>query len=170
MRLLLSLPNVSYRQGQIAKVALDQKSRRYDVSFKDGSAAAFDRVVSRYGAGGGAGVAKGARRDTQDGDWLLDQTRYLAPDPKDPTKRRYFWSARETIVYALDDLRGPLAPLPVSDVSKNLYVARMLLGQNAFPPGDPLYPDPQARLCADLKGGHRPTYEIDALVERALKR
>lgn len=51
MRVMLSFPNVIYRQGQLAKVVM-QPDGKFLVRFKDGSQETFDRVVTRYGPGG----------------------------------------------------------------------------------------------------------------------
>jgi hypothetical protein len=61
MRLLLGLPHVRYKQGQISKLAQRVGDHRYDVTFDDGTVETFDRTVTRYGSCGGAGLAAGLR-------------------------------------------------------------------------------------------------------------
>lgn len=50
MHVMLSFPNVSYRQGRLKKVE-KQLNGKYLVSFKGGRQETFDRVVTRYGPG-----------------------------------------------------------------------------------------------------------------------
>ncbi|MEJ0066182.1 MAG: hypothetical protein WDM85_12835 [Caulobacteraceae bacterium] len=169
MRLLLSLPNVNYRQGQISKVARRPEDRRHDVTFKDGATATFDRVVTRYGPGGGGRVAEGARGAIRSAitSSISRPTCHLTR--KTPRRALFLVGARDDRLRSSTLLGSPTPP-PPSDLSKDLYVKRILLGPNGFPPHHTLHPDPQVRLSADLKQGRRPTFEIDALVRRALTR
>lgn len=166
MRVLLSLPSVSYRQGRIAKVTAGRRDFR--VTFDAGKAETFDRVVTRYGAGGASGVAVGTSRDTEPGDCLLEQPIYLAHNPSSGSGR-YVAPARQAIVDGLEalDARTPLAS--TWDISKARYIARMVTGRNGFPPGDDLYEDPQQRLSSDLRNGVWPSFEWDRTVNKAMK-
>jgi hypothetical protein len=170
MRLLLSFPTVRYHQGEIASVA-QRPDRRFEVEYRDGTGVTVDRAVTRYGPGpdSGAGLARGRRRDTQGGDWLLTRPFYLGRDPQNPTKGRYLNPARENIVTALEALEQQ----PVKsthDISKRIVTSRILLGPNARPADEPIYSDPLPWLATELRAGRHPSYGADPYVERVMTR
>ncbi|MFA6116351.1 MAG: hypothetical protein WC729_20310 [Sphingomonas sp.] len=165
MRILMSFPNVRYLQGAIESVT-SRSDRRLVAKFADSSRRDYDRLLTRYGAGGGVAVATAARRDGLAGDALLANPHYSAADPRDG--RDKFWlPVREDLLCCLDTL----VPVPTSslDMSKNHYVRSLVYGPDAVSAAAGLPADPQAALKDDLRNGRRPTYGKDALTARALR-
>jgi len=167
MRLLLAFPAIGYRQGAITAV-VQRRDRRFDVSFADGSSDIFDRVVSRYGpmTDGGFGIARGVKRDTQGGDWLLADPFYLARDADEAAHEHYIHPARAGIVAGLEALDDH-PPAEEIGVSKRLFVASLLIDRADPPSEHPIYRDPLAWLAAELRAGRRPGYAADAAIARA---
>jgi hypothetical protein len=168
MRLLLEFPSVNYRGGAIDSVDARQ-DRRFDVAFRDGSVDDFDRVCTRYGPSrsNASGIARDRPRDTSADDWLLMQPWYVAPDPLDPSRNKYFYPARAGVVAALDGLdrrRGRS-----TDVSKRVYGTRIRLGPHSCP-DHPIYNNPQSWLSAELRAGRRPAYAVDETIDQQLTR
>lgn len=169
MRLLLEFPSVDYRSGPIDRVD-PRTDRRFDANFRDGSIDVFDRVCTRYGPDqrGESVIACPRPRGTLASDWLLERPWYLARDPADRTKNKYFYPARSGVIGALDALDRRRAS-SVSDISKRIYGARVMQGPNSYP-DDATYNDPQSWLSGELRAGRRPKYTLDEIAERILTR
>lgn len=165
MRILMSFPNVRYIQGEIASVT-SRPDRRLRATFAGGGQSDYDRLLTRYGAGGGVALAYAGRRDGFSDDELLSTPHYTAVDSRDG-KDRFWFPVREELLAGLD----VLLPVPTSrlDISKDQYVRWLLYGSEAVPLAAGLAPDPQAALAHDLRNGKRPTYGKDELTARAMR-
>jgi hypothetical protein len=163
-RMLMSAPGVNRLRG-ISTSMTSRFRRRLVARFADGNRRGFDRLLTRYGAGGGVAVTTAARRDTLAGDVLLTTPHYTAIDPHD-RKDKYWFPVRESLLAGLD----ALVPVQTSglDISKGHYIQRLVYGPDAVPAAAGLPTDPQATLVAHLRSGKRPTYRTDALTERAM--
>ncbi|MCY1167166.1 hypothetical protein D9M73_71230 [compost metagenome] len=163
-RTLMSVPVVS-RLCSIFTWMTFSFGRRLVAGFADGNRRGFDRLLTRYGAGGGVAVTTAARRDTLAGDVLLTTPHYTAIDPRDG-KGKYWFPVRESLLAGLD----ALVPVQSSglDISKRHYIQRLVYGADAVPAAAGLPADPQAALVAHLRSGKRPTYGTDALTQRAI--
>jgi hypothetical protein len=163
-RMLMSVPLVSRLRGIFTSMT-SRHRRRLVAGFADGNRRGFDRLLTRYGAGGGVAVTTAARRDTLAGDVLLTTPHYTAIDPRDG-KGKYWFPVRESLLAGLD----ALVPVQSSslDISKGHYIQRLVYGPDAVPAAAGLPADPQATLVAHLRSGKRPTYGTDALTQRAM--
>ena len=159
LRILMSLPNVTYRQGRICDIRpfADGKSR---VLFQSGKPLVVDRVVTRYGSSNSeqTKVAEGGRRDPHHGDWLLTKPQYHVP-----TKDRHIFQRIEP---AIDDIRRNIDRVTKRKGSrkteiliKDLYELRVLFGTLGLKESDSIYQDSQAWLCRKLHEGIRPAYD-----------
>jgi hypothetical protein len=163
-RFLMSVPGAD-RLRSIFTSMTSRFRRRLVARFADGSRRGFDRLLTRYGAGGGVAVTTAARRDTLAGDALLATPHYTAIDPHDG-KGKYWFPVRESLLAGLDRL----VPVQTSglDISKGHYIQRLVYGPDSVAAAAGLPADPQAALVADLRSGKRPTYGTDALTVRAM--
>jgi hypothetical protein len=164
MRLLMSCPGVRYHQGKIASVS-PRPDRRLDATFDDGSFQVYDRVLTRYGAGGGVAIVTAVRRDGFAGDVLLNMPSYTVVDPETGFRGTDQYPVRDELLRALDSL-VPVATSTRVDISKTHYVNHLAHGPDAVPDVVRLPADPQAMLSTELRNRRRPTYGTDSLTSR----
>jgi len=162
-KVAMSLPNVRYLQGQIASVerAPDGQST---VMFVNGTTEIFDRVVTRYGPGGGdprARLTHGALRDPYPGDVLLANPHYLLPGEK-ITEGAYTMRSieppRDQVKKRIPRIERRRGHTPADPLIKPLYLSSLFPIEPYPFVTDPRYIDPQAALSEALKAGRRPAY------------
>lgn len=168
LRLLLSLPNVRYQQGRIARV-VERSDRAFDVLFETGRSERCDRVVSRYGADGGCRLTECPPTLREPGGGMLARPLFQTPHPTQSNIVRTHDAAFNEIRSAAEALDGRRAPAKARDVSKSFYVRRLLEGAAAFPEDHDLFEDPQAWLSSELQQGRCPRFDIDDTVEAAAR-
>ena len=158
--MLISVPVISRLRGIFIWMT-SRFGRRLVAGFADGNRHGFDRLLTRYGAGGVVAVTTAVRRDTLAGDVLLTTPHYTAIDPRDG-KGKYWFPVLESLLTALD----ALVPVQSSglDISKRHLIQGLVYGADTVPTAA----DPQAALVAHLRSGKRPTYGTDALTQRAI--
>lgn len=159
MRLLLSMPNVQYRPGAIASVAEGAR-----VTFEDGTEEIFDRVVTRYGAGG-AGLFTPAHMAAVARDDLLDHPLYAAS-----TGDRWVFPVRESVARAKDALVARKAPTEGWEINVAEYMTRLTFGEDYLPKGFGAGPNMEGRLAEALQNGRHPTYLTPSEMARVIGR
>ena len=163
MKVLLSFPNVRYRQGSISKVEPND-GNGYGVTFDRGPMQFFDRVVTRYGASPAKSKAISTRRsrDPHSGSWLLTPVHFCKPG-KQPDTLTTVEPAVHRIAGKLDALERRRGSDRSDSLNKMLYTAHLLAGPNIA--ANAIYRDPQAWLSAQLRAGVRPRFvELQARV------
>lgn len=165
MRVLLSFPNVRYRQGVISEVK-PKDTNGFSVTFDRGPMQVFDRVVTRYGAAAAMSTPISTRRsrDPHTGCWLLTPVHYRRPGEK-PDTLTIVEPAVHRITSKLDALERCRGSRRSESLIKILYVGHLLCG--ATPSSSGIYLDPQAWLSTQLRSGIRPRFvDLRAPVSR----
>lgn len=164
MRLLRTLPCVTYRQGKIEAIKR-RADGRYEVSFDHGPPIVADRAVTRYGVDQSREtLAQTAPRDSRRGDWLLTEPSYTARDRDDPRRGVLIYPAREQVILALAQLKTRRRTDKAVVVAKPFYIKGQILGSDWRRAMDPGLVDPQARLVDLVRKRTRVTYVNDELV------
>lgn len=158
-KVMMSLPNVRYIQGQIASVerALNGEST---VTFANGTVEIFDRVVTRYGPGGGdprARLTQGALRDPFPGDSLLAEPHYSVPTDQ-PNIWRRVEPPRDQVKKRIIAIKRRRGQDPASPLIKPLYRDALYRVEHYPFITDPRYIEAQSWLSEALKAGHYPAY------------
>ena len=165
MRVLLSFPNVRYRQGLISKVEA-KDGNRFGVYFDRGPMQVFDRVVTRYGAAAARSMPISTRRsrDPHTGSWLLTPMRYRTAG-KQPETLTIVEPAVHRIASKLVALELRRGSHRSESLNKMLYQANLIAGPDISANSSDR--DPQARLSAQLRAGIRPRFvDLRARVSR----
>lgn len=163
MRLLRTLPCVTYRQGKIETIKR-QADGRYEVSFDQGAPIVADRAVTRYGVDRHREtLAKVAPRDDRRGDWLLTEPYYTARDCDDPRRIVRIYPAREQVTLALAQLKARRRAAKAVVVAKPFYIKAQIFGADWQQAMDPNLVDPQARLVNLVRKRTQITFVNDDL-------
>ncbi|WP_141686837.1 hypothetical protein [Bradyrhizobium sp. LMTR 3] len=168
MRVLMSFPNVRYRQGRISKVTADRNGR-FSIAFDDGTTDVFDRVVTRYGPSSTKGrqtMWASRPRDSHAGSWLLTPVSYTVPT-KDKNVYRRIYPAIDRVKSRLHEVETRQASPRADKLDKAMYERCLFLKPMIATSDDPIYRDPQSWLSAKLRKGKNPNYTENILREAA---
>jgi hypothetical protein len=166
-RILMTFPNVHYRQGKITSVEAEGPGS-YKVTYEDIGQEIYDRVVTRYGPtkpSGGALSSK-ANRDPHRGSWLLNLVSYTVPVETlgdGAVIGRFVDPAKEDVSRKLPEVLQRRGSGRTHPVNKVLYQQRLLAGPVFRKATGTEYidSDPQEWLSSKLRVGIRPCYEDD---------
>jgi hypothetical protein len=163
-RVLMTFPNVEYKQGRIAKVEV-KDSRHYRVTFDGGGQEVYDRVVTRYGPAPPPGprLSSKTQPDLHRGNWLLNYASYtvVTKNLTETSHRRgIIEPARDDVARRLKGVLKRRGSRRVPLVNKLLYQSCLLKGSFDFSAGSEyLESDPQVWLSSKLRSGICPSYE-----------
>lgn len=168
MRVLMTFPNVSYRQGAITEVIRDAHGK-FCVTFSDGTQEVYDRVITRYGPAGQdprRALSVPTFSDPHAGNWLLNRETYHVPTSQ-PRIYQSIEPAIEQISRKLARVlarRGSNASKPLD---KFIYASSLMIGPIEALAEDKRYYDPQTWLVQMLRSGSRPVYVENSLLKHS---
>lgn len=154
MYVMMSFPNVSYRQGRLAAVNR-MPDGKYKVCFQDGRQELFDRVVTRYGPGGSARLIRPKS--------VLDPAGYLLISPRIMIREgdvgRYVDLAKLDVEEARQRVaKRKMSPEPEHHIEKKLFAAALEVPKKLWPTSSGSDQYSQAALVRMLKDGVRPRF------------
>lgn len=158
-KVLLSLPNVRYLQGEIVDVE-QATSGKFTVKFADKTKKKFDRVVTRYGAGGRNSETefwKGALRDPLPGDILLATPYYYVPTDEPPIQQRVE-PAVDRVEKRKEVILRRRGSNSVDPISKQSFLHALVWPEYRDLAVDPRYSDPQTWLRNSIQARRYPIY------------
>lgn len=159
MRVLMSFPNVRYREGRISKVEPAGRGLS-KVTFADGTTQTFNRVVTRYGTPAvkkGRALSSRRSRDPHAGNWLLTHVRYSVPTKQKDVYRNVN-PAIERVARKVGALEKRQTSPRAHSLNKRMFELSLFLKPTKANQNDPIYRDPQAWLSARMRSGKRTTY------------
>lgn len=151
MHVMLSFPDVTYRQGRLTKV-VKRPDGKFLVRFKDGRQETFDRVVTRYGPGGASRLIQ--PRST------LEPAGYLLVPPRvmmNGDVRRYVDLAKQEVEQARQRLtKRRVSRAPQHQIEKIYFAKAVEVPRRLWT--NPSRHRTQAALVQMLKDHVRPNF------------
>jgi hypothetical protein len=158
-RILMTFPNVSYRQGRITNVEAEG-SGAFKVTYDQRAQEIYNRVVTRYGPAPSPNrrLATQTHPDPHRGNWLLTPLNSIGITHRG----RIVDPAKDDIAKRLQEALQRRGSSRWPPVHKMMYKSRLLIGPLSFVTGTEYCDsDPQAWLSSKLRSGIRPGYEGD---------
>jgi hypothetical protein len=163
-RILMTFPNVNYRQGRITNVE-PEGSGAFKVTYDQMTQEIYDRAVTRYGPGPSSNrtLATRTRPDPHRGNWLLTPLNSMGITHRG----RIVDPAKDDVAQKLQEVLQRRGSGRWRPVHKMLYKSRLLIGPLSSVTGTEYCDsDPQAWLSSKLRLGIRPGYEEDFEIGR----